>query len=266
MKYFFSVILIFIPLIACSSSTDDTYSEVETNQINNTVEENSSEDKLDSVYHYVRAHRYLDLKNLKSAEIRFQKVLDLEPNFARAWLGMANVAFLKGDFDESYEFAEEAVQLKPDLIEGIYIKALIHKEQKKCSKALKIVNKLEDYSFPPLLSISAFCNGIIENFEQANELFKIAYSSNENIDLTYLLEAEYQFYLGNFDQASDILDLYFSNYEGPGAYILKGKILIEKGDLTDAIGYFNEAKEMSSEPKIPLYYDKARLLIEKYEN
>ena len=38
MKYFFSVILIFIPLIACSSSTDDTYSEVETNQINNDIE------------------------------------------------------------------------------------------------------------------------------------------------------------------------------------------------------------------------------------
>ena len=72
-NYLFPLIIIF--LLGCNSEApkEDFLEE--------NLEIETTENQLDSVYHYVRAHRYLEINNLSAAENRFKKVVELEPDF-----------------------------------------------------------------------------------------------------------------------------------------------------------------------------------------
>ena len=106
MKLIFFTFIIF--LISCSNNDVENINN-ETAEVE--IKVNQSVDSTDSVIHYVRAHRSLETKNLSYAESRFKKVVELEPNFARGWLGLAEVSILKNNFDNASNYLDEALLL-----------------------------------------------------------------------------------------------------------------------------------------------------------
>jgi len=253
-NYLFVIVIIF--LLGCNNelSKDDLLEE--------NLETSTTENQMDSVYHYVRAHRYLEINNLSAAENRFKKVVELEPDFARGYLGLANVKYLTNQIEEAKEFNNKALILKPNLEEAIYLSGLIHKKINKCSKFLK--NKdYKSYSYSPLILLLGLCFEVEGKSKEANEIFSI----NEIKSIkTNLLEAEYEFYLNNYDKSLDLIDEFIDENENAESYLLIGKILLKQGKSKEANQNFKEAMDISKEPKIQIYYSEAKTLYEETKN
>ena len=223
-------------LLSCSN-------ELPENTSNDDLDIKNNEEQIDSVYHYVRAHRYLEINNLSAAESRFKKVIELEPDFARGFLGLANVKYLTNRLDEAKEYNKEALNLKPDLEESLYLSGLIDKKLNKCSSFIKNKN-YEDYSYNPLILILGLC-------------FEIEGTE------TNLIEAEYEFYLNNFEKSLSLIYEYIKENENAEAYLLIGNILLGQGKIEEANINFQEAMNTSKNPKIPLFYSEAKSLYEE---
>ncbi|MBI4219995.1 MAG: tetratricopeptide repeat protein [Chloroflexi bacterium] len=69
----------------------------------------------DSVQHYAVAYALLSRGEWVEAERRFSVVIELEPNFARAWDGRGQARLNKGDFRGALSDFDRAIELKPDL-------------------------------------------------------------------------------------------------------------------------------------------------------
>ena len=253
-NYLFPLIIIF--LLGCNSEApkEDFLEE--------NLEIETTENQLDSVYHYVRAHRYLEINNLSAAENRFKKVVELEPDFARGFLGLANVKYLTNQIEEAKEFNNKALSLKPNLEEAIYLNGLMYKKLDKCSKFLK--NKdYKSYSYPPLILILGLCFEIEGKSKEAKEIFSI----NEFKSIkTNLLEAEYEFYLNNYDKSLGLIEEFINENENAESYLLIGKIFLAQDMKKEANENFKEAMDISKEPKIPIYYSEAKVLHEETKN
>jgi len=256
----FLIRIVIFPLLlffGCNSSIEE--------KDNNTkiYQESSEEEQLDSVFHYVRGHRYLELNNLSAAESRFKKVIELEPKFARGWLGLANSNYLANQIDEANNNNNKALNLKPDLEEALYLQGLIYKQEGKCSKFLKDKKPKEFYSYDPLILMLGLCNGLEGQNQKALEIF--SYKKIKSIELNIIL-AEYEFYLGNFSESIKYINKYIEENENPKGYILKGKILVASDKKDEAISNFKEAMDLSKDPKIPLFYVEASSLYKELDN
>ena len=92
-------LIISLVFISCANQVEqERVNDLSGNE--NAAEYSESVDSTDSIIHYVRAHRSLEVKNLSFAEARFKKVVELEPNFARGWLGLGEVSVLKNNFEK----------------------------------------------------------------------------------------------------------------------------------------------------------------------
>ncbi len=253
MKKIFLFLAFIIFLLSCSNESSEKVF------LEENLDNKNAEDQLDSVYHYVRAHRYLEINNLSAAESRFKKVIELEPDFARGFLGLSNVKYLTNQLDEAKEYNNEALSLKPDLEESLYLSGLIHKKLNKCSKFIK--NKdYESYSYNPLILILGLCFEIEGKSKEANEIF-----SNNGIKSveTNLIEAEYEFYLNNPDKSLVLIYDFINENENAEAYLLIGNIFLDQGRIEEANANFKEAMDISKDPKIPLFYAEAKALYEE---
>jgi len=238
--------------LSCSSDSNEKVF------LDENLENKNTESQLDSVYHYVRAHRYLEINNLSAAESRFKKVIELEADFARGFLGLANVKYLTNQLDEAEEYNNEALNLKPDLEESLYLSGLIYKKLNKCSEFIKNKN-YKSYSYSPLIFILGLCFEIEGKSNEANEIF-----SNDKIKSvdTNLIEAEYEFYLNNSEKSLGLIYDFIDKNENAEAYLLIGNILLDQGKIEEANINFKEAMDISKDPKIPLFYKEAKALYE----
>lgn len=69
----------------------------------------------DSVQHYAHAYALLSRGEWIDAERRFTVVIELEPNFARAWDGRGQARLNKGDVVGALADFDKAIELKPEL-------------------------------------------------------------------------------------------------------------------------------------------------------
>ena len=100
----------------------------------------------------------------------------------------------------------------------------MYKKLDKCSKFLK--NKdYKSYSYPPLILILGLCFEIEGKSKEAKEIFSI----NEIKSIkTNLLEAEYEFYLNNYDKSLGLIEEFINENENAESYLLIGKIFLYK--------------------------------------
>ena len=134
MKMKLSYIIISLIIFSCSNQSHQENLNNELVEKNNPDQYSESVDSTDSIIHYVRAHRSLEVKNLSFAEARFKKVVELEPNFARGWLGLGEVSILKNNFENASSHLDRALELKPDLYEAIYLKGVAKNFQNNCEE------------------------------------------------------------------------------------------------------------------------------------
>lgn len=255
------LLIISLIIISCDLENNNTDVSLAPAETDIDSQDEVNENETDSIFHYVRAHRYLELNNIKAAESRFQKVIELESDFARGWLGLSQVAYLNAQFDKSSTYIDKAISLKPDLEEAIYHKAKLEKELGNCNESIRIIDSSTSNNFPPLNSLLALCKGLIGDHDSAEILFNDSIINIEEFKNIILNQAEYIMSIGKYEESLKLADDYLNIHQSPEAYILKGMILVELGLTDEALELFEDAKLMSSNPKVPLFYNKAKEMI-----
>ncbi len=69
----------------------------------------------ETVTMYSSAHRTLDRAEYKDAERRFKTIVEIEPEFARAWAAHGQALYLQAEFDEAINSYDRAVSLRPNV-------------------------------------------------------------------------------------------------------------------------------------------------------
>ena len=67
----------------------------------------------ETVSMYSAAHRTLDRGEFKDAERRFSTIVEIEPEFSRAWAGRGRARMLQGEFDDAMVDYDRAISLRP---------------------------------------------------------------------------------------------------------------------------------------------------------
>ncbi len=241
----FIYLIISLVFISCANQVEQ---EIENNDLSvneNAAEYSESVDSTDSIIHYVRAHRSLEVKNLSFAEARFKKVVELEPNFARGWLGLGEVSILKNNFENASIYLDKALELKPDLEFILLFEEIVPTP----------LNRLN------LLISNCFLE--INELDQAKLFFD---KSDTSVIDDYDLIAEYYFLKGDNDYAKKIISSSPISNKDPRYLLISSKIMIREGNLSDAENIVNEAIEISKEPKIPFYIQKGQKLLDEIKS
>ena len=258
MKIILAILLIF--LFSCSNAIQEEVSIQIEQDVNSSIE---NIDSTDSVIHYVRAHRSLEVKNLSFAESRFRKVVEIEPNFARGWLGLAEVSILKNNFQNASKYLEEALFLKPDLYEAVYFKGVLMDFNGECDEFISLFEKIETTPLNRLNLLISNCFLKLQRIDDAKLFFE---SSNISIIDDFDLVAENYFLQGKLNDAKNIISKNPLSYKDPKYLFLNSKILIEEGEIEEAEKKILEGIEISKEPKIPFYINQGQNLLNSVKN
>ena len=256
-------LIISLVFISCANQVEQ---ERENNDLS--VNENEAEysepvDSTDSIIHYVRAHRSLEVKNLSFAEARFKKVVELEPNFARGWLGLGEVSILKNNFENASIYLDKALKLKPDLYEAIYLKGVSKKSQNNCDEFIMLFDEIVPTPLNRLNLLISNCFLKINELDQAKLFFD---KSDTSVIDDYDLIAEYYFLKGDNDYAKKIISSNPKNNKDPRYLLISSKIMIREGNFSDAENIVKEAIEISKEPKIPFYIKEGQKLLDEIKS
>ena len=157
------------------------------------------------------------------AESRFKKVVELEPNFARGWLGLAEVSILKNNFDDASSYLDEALLLKPDLYEAVYFKGLVMKLQNKCDEFIGSFEKIDLTPSNRLNLLISNCYLELNKNKEAEIFFD---SSKKDLIEDYDLLAEHYFLKGNYSKSKEIISKNPESYKDPKYWQLRVKALI----------------------------------------
>ena len=252
----FTFILI---LISCSSNG---IQEIDDQPLDDIIDSKVLTDDTDSVIHYVRAHRSLETKNLSYAESRFKKVVEIEPNFARGWLGLAEVSILKNNFDDASKYLDEALSLKPDLYEAVYFKGVLLNYQNKCEDFIDIFEKIDK---TPINRLNLLLSNCYLELKKTNEAKIFFDYSNKYLVEDYDLVAEHYYLKGDYLEAKEIIDKNPLSYKDPKYLLLISNISIEEGNIDEARKQALEVIEISKQPKIPLYIQEGQKLINEID-
>ena len=69
----------------------------------------------ETVSMYSAAHRTLDRGEFKDAERRFSTIVEIEPEFARAWAGRGQARMMQGELEDAMVDYDRAVSLRPNV-------------------------------------------------------------------------------------------------------------------------------------------------------
>lgn len=69
----------------------------------------------ETVSMYASAHRTLDRGEFKDAERRFSTIVEIEPEFARAWAGRGQARMMQGELEDAMVDYDRAVSLRPNV-------------------------------------------------------------------------------------------------------------------------------------------------------
>ncbi len=75
--------------------------------------------------------------DLKAAELIFEKVTEIDPEYADGWVNIGRVRVREGRTQEAQEVLRRALQVAPDLAKAHYFLALTYKTQGQYEKALE---------------------------------------------------------------------------------------------------------------------------------
>ena len=250
-------------IFSCSNQSHQENLNNELVEKNNPDQYSESVDSTDSIIHYVRAHRSLEVKNLSFAEARFKKVVELEPNFARGWLGLGEVSILKNNFENASSHLDRALELKPDLYEAIYLKGVAKNFQNNCEEFISLFKEITITPLNRLNLLISNCFLKINDYDQAKLFFD---NSDTSFTDDYDLVAEHYFLKGDFNNAKKLINSNQLNYKDPRYLLVSSKISIKEGNYVDAEKKILELIEISKEPKIPIYINQGQDLLEEIKS
>ncbi|MBN1428241.1 MAG: protein kinase [Anaerolineae bacterium] len=155
------------------------------------------------------------IENYEKAMVYHEQLLKDQAGHPHYMVGKAYIQWKTGDLDAAIGTAKKALELHPDLPEGHYLLGILYREQGQLEKAMaeldplsQATNTSEGYGFPFLMP--EFGHEIL--YDMAQTLYR----------------------MGDTNRAFDFCDRSLKNIDWPLPYILRGRILAERGELGPA--------------------------------
>lgn len=175
---------------------------------------------------------------------KFDKALEINPNFAYAWEGKGLVLHNKGKYDEAIECYDRAIAINPNFAQVWYNKGLAFEEQSNYIKSIECYDKAISIDLNYIYAWEG--KGIVfyiqGNYPLAIECYDKAIAINPNYasawvnkGAAFLIQGKYDEAIECFDKAI-VIDPNFAY-----AWCNKGLILGAQGKYDEAIKYYDRA-------------------------
>jgi tetratricopeptide (TPR) repeat protein len=178
----------------------------------------------------------------------FMKAIEKDPNLYEAMLELANIYLIKGSAENALTWLERYAQAAPGSAIVEFTRARVYLLLGDQAAALTAVEKSRamDISYLPVYKLWGEILQANERYEESAAPL-LTYLKNIPLDNeAQLLMANAYFHLGDFDKALDTINQVISvNNKVEEAYLLRGELYMEQGDLEEADSNFVRALQLN---------------------
>jgi len=112
---------------------------------------------------YLKSQSLMKQQKYKEAEKSYEKLLNIEPDFSKAWEGLAESKIMQGDFEISIEYLNKAIILNSNIATHHSIRALVNYYLNLFDQATK--DAILANSIDPKDTLALIVLGAIKSFE-----------------------------------------------------------------------------------------------------
>ncbi|MAU25097.1 MAG: tetratricopeptide repeat protein [Dehalococcoidia bacterium] len=250
------IYILFLLVISCSNNSNDIDSEEITYEY-------SPQASLDL---FIDGNRYLNQGKYKEAEKTFEKLIIIDPEFSKAWEGLADSSLMQSNLNKSLEYLNNAIAINSSISSHLSKKALVL------------------YYLDDLEASESFANSALENnpidvraiivsasikadkglIDQSNELFDLAIKLEPDDSSIYYWKAKsYREYNIDLNQSMQIINKAIEmDRSAPSYFIERALLYYSFGELANAEEDLLEAIEIAKNPRNQNLIDKAKEILE----
>ena len=215
----------------------------------------------ETVTMYSAAHRTLDRGEYKDAERRFSTIVEIEPQFARAWAGRGQARMMQGELEDAMVDYDRAVSLRPN-VGSIYgqramVRVSMGDFQGAKNDSLRAL-ELDDEQINAHLVLGRV-RASENDYDAASEHFRTAISLAPEDGGVYWWRGRYHRDV-LLDGSAAYADFSYAIELEPAraSYFLdRGILLARAGQYAEAKFDFEEAISLSQDPKLPTIIERA---------
>ena len=218
---------------------------------------------------YLKSQSLMKQQKYKEAEKSYEKLLNIEPDFSKAWEGLAESKIMQGDFDISIEHLNKAIILNSNIASHYSIRALVNYYLNLFDQATK--DAILANSIDPKDTLALIVLGAIKSFEgdmvTSNNYYEEAMQITPDDSSIFFWRAKslrfnemYENSLKDFNKAI-IMDRSRASY-----FYERAVLYIQINELDKAKSDLEEAIEISKNPRNSLMLEKSRLLLNSLNN
>ena len=218
---------------------------------------------------YLKSQSLMKQQKYKEAEKSYEKLLNIEPDFSKAWEGLAESKIMQGDFEISIEYLNKAIILNSNIASHYSIRALVNYYLNLFDQATK--DAILANSIDPKDTLSLIVLGAIKSFEgdmvTSNNYYEEAMQITPDDSSIFFWRAKslrfnemYENSLKDFNKAI-IMDRSRASY-----FYERAVLYIQINELEKAKSDLEEAIEISKNPRNSLMLEKSRLLLNSLNN
>ena len=215
----------------------------------------------ETVSMYSAAHRTLDRGEFKDAERRFSTIVEIEPQFARAWAGRGQARMMQGELEDAMVDYDRAVSLRPNVGSIYGQRAMVRVSMGDFagakSDSLRAL-ELDDEQVNAHLVLGRV-RAAENDYDMASEHFRTAISLAPEDGGVYWWRGRYYRDV-LLDGGAAYADFSYAIELQPAkaSYFLdRGILLARAGQFAEAKYDFEEAISLSQDPKLPTIIERA---------
>ena len=204
---------------------------------------------------YAAAHRTLDRGEFKDAERRFSTIVEIEPEFARAWAGRGQARMMQGELEDAMVDYDRAVSLRPNVGSIYGQRAMVRVSMGDLAGAKRDslrALELDDEQVNAYL-VMGRVRASENDYEAASDSFRRAIRLAPDEGGVYWWRGRYHrdVLLDGGAAYSDFSHAIKLQPAQPSYYIDRAVLLLRAGRYAEAKHDLEEAISLSKDPKLP---------------
>lgn len=209
----------------------------------------------ETVSMYASAHRTLDRGEFKDAARRFATIVEIEPEFARAWAGRGQALMMQGEHEDALIDYDRAISLRPRVGSIYGERAMVRVSmgdfdgaKRDALRGLELDDELVNAHL-----VLGRVRAAENNYEGASEHFRTAIGLAPDQAGVYWWRGSYHRDILR-DGAAAYSDYTYAIQLNPGQasfFLDRGILLARVGNWAEAKFDFEEAISLSQDPKLP---------------
>ena len=218
---------------------------------------------------YAAAHRTLDRGEFKDAERRFSTIVEIEPEFARAWAGRGQARMMQGELEDAMVDYDRAVSLRPNVSSIYGQRAMVRVSmgdfqgaKRDSLRALELDDELVNAHL-----VLGRVRAAENDYDTASDHFRTAIKLSPEDGGVYWWRGRYHRDI-LLDGGAAYSDFSYAIELQPtqASYFLdRGILLARAGSLAEAKFDLLEAISLSQDPKLPTVIENAERWLEIIE-